>query len=365
MTTKIRNDWIDLAKGLCIVLVVMHHYVQLAYAWSLAADASVVYNGIAAAWQYFDRAIAPLRMPLFFFLSGYLVRRHIVSSSPGQAFSSRALQLIWLIVLWAPVQWACVGLFNQIVPGNPNYALVTDAIYAQTPSGYFANSALGNNSLWYLYALLIYVVVCNAFRNNRACLTVLLATLYAVTHWCIDSVAWGPESLIHNALFFLLGAYYGDALVRYCQQPDRQVIAVATLFGLGAMLSYGVGFSLRFLGSFVAVGCLLWVTTQITHVVPRKRLNWLYHLGRNTLYIYIFHRLLIELLTLGLVSSPGIVAISNDSVALLWYALSPVAVGLLFCAASIIIGQTLARRLPFLFRLPARKGTNLWSPGTP
>ena len=86
---KQRLAWIDFSKGLCMVLVVLYHL-------SLWMETEV-HSGPGFWWVISD-ALNPLRMPLFFFISGYLsisaLRRPLGSSR------SRTIGLYYVYVLW-------------------------------------------------------------------------------------------------------------------------------------------------------------------------------------------------------------------------------------------------------------------------
>ena len=58
--------WVDVAKGACILLVVLHHAVVK----DLALQTPAALDPVADAWQWVTMALKPVRMPLFFVLSG-------------------------------------------------------------------------------------------------------------------------------------------------------------------------------------------------------------------------------------------------------------------------------------------------------
>ena len=68
--------WINQIKGLCICLVVIYHSVITFYP-HLDGLQHPLSGLLAKCWVYFNLYLAPFRMPVFFFISGYLIRRYI------------------------------------------------------------------------------------------------------------------------------------------------------------------------------------------------------------------------------------------------------------------------------------------------
>lgn len=80
-TTAISNDrfdWIDLAKGMLMLMVFTYH--------------SEVIYGNGHSWSYL---FAPIRMSVFFFLSGYLFTRSIGTVS----FRKKSMQVLRSVVI--------------------------------------------------------------------------------------------------------------------------------------------------------------------------------------------------------------------------------------------------------------------------
>lgn len=86
-----RADWIDAARGLGIVLVVLGHCLRGLVAAGVLADGPV--------FQIVDRAIYAFHMPLFFLLSG-LVFEKAWMQRPFLEFILRwGRRLLWPLVL--------------------------------------------------------------------------------------------------------------------------------------------------------------------------------------------------------------------------------------------------------------------------
>lgn len=352
ITLAHRIQWIDAAKGICILLVVLNHFHGLAYQATLEADASGTYLAIGQAWEFLSRTLGPLRMPMFFFLSGLLATDYVLHRSFSQSMRKRVGNLVWMLVLWGAVQWLVVSLLNNLGVFNPNVTRIIDAIYATSMSDYIALTILGYSSLWYLYALVLYFVICKTLSGYKAMAIVFVLLLYCVMFVTQAEPGWGPETLVYNSVFFLLGAYWGKQIVARCIKPEMRGWLIAAALLAMTLATFALGTKLRFIGSFLAVGLMVWALCRAKGVIESKSLNCLGYLGRNTLYIYILHRLIVEALSIAGLASNGLVSIGGGQFALFWYVFSPIVLALVICFLCASLGRRLQKMAPWLFALP-------------
>ena len=93
--TTPRVDWVDAAKGICIVLVVMMHS-------TLGVEAAVGATGWMGTLVEFAR---PFRMPDFFLISGLFLSR--VDDRDWRTFADRRIiHFVYFYLLWLTVQFA-------------------------------------------------------------------------------------------------------------------------------------------------------------------------------------------------------------------------------------------------------------------
>ena len=90
-----RLVWADAAKGLCILLVVLHHSTVKHLPAVLPADLSAV----GEAWLALTAALKPIRMPLFFLLSG-LFAAGALRRPWAQVLTARVLTPYWVYAVW-------------------------------------------------------------------------------------------------------------------------------------------------------------------------------------------------------------------------------------------------------------------------
>lgn len=103
--------WINQIKGLCICLVVIYHSVITFYP-HLDGLQHPLSGLLAKCWVYFNLYLAPFRMPVFFFISGYLIRRYIDEVNWRTSLDKRIWSIVWVLALWGVLQWQALTHLN-------------------------------------------------------------------------------------------------------------------------------------------------------------------------------------------------------------------------------------------------------------
>lgn len=111
-----RNDkkelWINQIKGLCICLVVIYHSVITFYP-HLTSFQHPLSELLTKCWIYLNLYLAPFRMPVFFFISGYLIRRYIDGVGWTTCVDKRIWNIAQVLLLWGMVQWLALTMLNH------------------------------------------------------------------------------------------------------------------------------------------------------------------------------------------------------------------------------------------------------------
>src|SRR5262245_27573217 len=100
-----REVWADVAKGACILLVVLWHVVEKHYlevTWRISLP-------IPGAWGMFVEQMLPLRMPLFFTVSGVFAVAAVRRPWPV-LLRSRVAKFFYLYVVWLLIHTAVLSL---------------------------------------------------------------------------------------------------------------------------------------------------------------------------------------------------------------------------------------------------------------
>ncbi|WP_347115913.1 acyltransferase family protein [Leclercia sp. S52] len=283
--------WINQIKGLCICLVVIYHSVITFYPHleALHAPLSVL---LAKCWVTFNLYLAPFRMPVFFFISGYLVRRYIDEVDWKTCLDKRLWSIIWVLALWGILQWQALTHLNAWLAPERDLNTASNAAYADSLSGFITGMLTASTSLWYLYALVVYFTLCKLLSRWKLPLIGLLALVSIAINF-LPLPWWGMNSVVRNMIYYSLGAWYGVQLMAWMQARvwRRDALAVAA-FGVVSVVLWFVGVPLPLsLLSILLIMALFYRLEQRFTVGPDNLLNVV---GSNTIAIYTTHRILIE-----------------------------------------------------------------------
>ncbi|VXB38288.1 acyltransferase family protein [Aeromicrobium sp. 9AM] len=283
--TRHRETWPDVAKGVCIVLVVLWHVVTKHYQ-RVDWDTSLPFS---AAWGSLGEQLLPLRMPLFFTISGLFaigaVNRPWPTLVRTRIGKFATLYAIWLLIHTA-VMWF-----------TPSF----DTARARGPLQLVEQLTITPTNLWYLYALALYFLVA---RVTAKVPTVWLLTaaflLSAVAAAHLLPVPSNRGQVYQNAFFFLAGLRLGPTVTAYVVKVDRRRLvtsaaayasALTAMAALGAQQWFGVWPAVSILATWFGVtGAVL-----LSRHLPRPA-ALLSRLGVRTLPIYVIHLPLLAVL---------------------------------------------------------------------
>lgn len=223
-TARPRIEWMDLVKGSTVLIVVLFHSVNQME--SITKD-----DNVSAVWFTSMNVLEPMRMPLFFMVSGMLAAGAI--ARPWRMSRRRTYGMTYLYLLWSAIFFTVVAFYV-----NSGWL----AAITQFPG----RLLVGSSGYWYLYALLLYFIVAKLLRRHPAWIIVALAVILnllrpSVAQWNRDfmiDIDGGSmmTSIVTNLVFFLIGAYYKELLT--------QITRWASWLWVGALLipvvAYGI-----------------------------------------------------------------------------------------------------------------------------
>lgn len=264
LTDRQRIAWIDIAKGIAIILVVIGHCIPDA-----ASSTGISVMG----YRWLHDTIYSFHMPLFFFLSGYMiVRKNFVKAGkrPLDIIKSRWKRLM--------VPYMFVGLcyapFKLLLSkfANKPYDIenIWKIIIGVNPDG----------ELWFLYALFVVTVIAAIF-SFRISWTGLLAA------GCL--LVWDPWDIVTDYLFFFLFGIYMrrnySGFVEKLKSYHIFVLAIAFLVGnYGLLIWKQHAFFL--LTALSGMTLVFWLSYQISILkLPLK--GYLKYCGMMSMDIYI------------------------------------------------------------------------------
>ena len=211
-----RIHWIDYARGLSIILVVMMHS-------TLGVEASLGREG----WLHEFVAFAkPFRIPAFFLVSGLLISR-VIDRDWRSYFDGRVLHFVYFYVLWLTIQF----LFKF-----PGFALEFGGWGAVRL--YLEAFMQPFGTLWFIYLLPIFFVVVKVLRRVPPAIVWVAAALLEIAHLNTGSVV--IDEFASRFVFF----YSGYVLARYAVQlaslSERHTFATIAAIVLWVLINGAV-----------------------------------------------------------------------------------------------------------------------------
>jgi len=186
-----RIEWLDYAKGTCIILVVMLYSVEV-------ATERLGCAGWIGRVADFAR---PFRMPDFFLLSGLLLPR--VIDRPWRRYLDRkVVHFAYFYVLWVTILVAYRGLMSAVAGAHQDVLHV-----------YLASFVKPFSMLWFIYMLAIFFVVTKALRSVPAWLTGACAA--ALFLWQPPTEIKILEKFMQYYVFFFTGYALSARAFRY------------------------------------------------------------------------------------------------------------------------------------------------------
>lgn len=284
-----RETWVDTAKGVAILLVVLGHAIRG------ASEAGIA---LGEFWYEIDERIYAFHMPLFFALSGWFYT-HSIAGKRFSAFAvSRLERILYPMLIWTYVFFAAKLLAGE---------------HANTPIGLGDIPVIpipGVLHFWFLWDLLVLSFVAYplrfALRESGIPNTVTLLAVFVV---CLlqffplpPAAAPWFGSAIQNAPFFFLGLVLGQ-MNDVGRLGQSRLIVLAGLFVVVMIFwSFFAEIGYRSVGSFILVVCALGLLFGLEPNYPRWLRSYLALLGVASMSIYVMHTMFSAALREGLLS---------------------------------------------------------------
>lgn len=279
-----RHGWVDLAKGVAIVMVVAYH----ALLFLEAADVGVAPLG---------RARVPLElypMPAFFLLAGVMQRR-LTTSPWSLVWQRRVLPLLYLLVVWSLVRFVFFTALPMVRSDGPRHS-GRDA--ALLPLVLVAPGSI----YWFLWALAVVTVVTWLLRRYPVA-SVVGAVLIsgAVTSGLVVTGVFAWDRTLAFLAPYVVGVHAGPWVVRAVTAMTWRRVGLA--LGLAALVLaalVAVPLTRRVPGAaLLGQAAVLAAALGAAHLVAGQRwTRWPRDLGRRSLPLYLVHLYPVALLTI-------------------------------------------------------------------
>jgi uncharacterized membrane protein YcfT len=262
-----RIDWVDYAKGICIVMVVMMHSV-------LGVEAAAGQTGFMHLLVAFAK---PFRMPDFFLISGLFLS--VVIDRDWRTYLDRkVVHFAYFYVLWVTIQFGFKA---------PSFAAETS--WGHVGLMYLESFIEPFGTLWFIYLLPVFFVVTKATRKMPSLaiwgVAALLETAHIATGWTVI------DEFCARFVYFYSGYLFAEYVFALSDRARaRPALALAGL-ALWALINGSLvasGFSESPLVSLMLGLCGACAIVTLGTLLARAHwLNFLRFCGEHSIVIYL------------------------------------------------------------------------------
>ncbi len=289
-----RVDWVDVAKGICIVMVVMMH-----------STLGVENAAGATGWMgYAVEYARPFRMPDFFLIAGLFLASRI--DAPWRLYLDRkVLHFVYFYVLWLSIQ------FGFKAPG-----LAADLGWGGLVREYLLAFVEPWGTLWFIYHLALFLVVARLLKSVPWPLVWLAAAGLEIAPIHTGSIL--IDEFAGRFVYFYTGYVFAPHVFRFAKEVRADSLLAltglalwATINGLFVFNGYGdlplVSLILGMVGALAIVA----IASLIAPSLPSAPLRWL---GEHSIVVYLAFFLPMAvsrtiLLTTGFVTDIGAISV--------------------------------------------------------
>lgn len=331
-----RIDWVDYAKGICIVMVVMMHSV-------LGVEAAAGQTGFMHGLVAFAK---PFRMPDFFVLSGLFLA--VVIDRDWRTYLDRkVVHFAYFYVLWVTIQFGFKA---------PSFA--AESSWQHVAYLYLESFVEPFGTLWFIYLLPVFFVVTKLTRSAPPlaifAAAAALEMMHVATGWTVI------DEFCARFVYFFVGYWLASIVFALSDRARaRPALAIAGLvlwaFVNGALVEFGysewpivsLALGLAGAGAIIVTGTLL---------ARMRWLNILRYCGEHSIVIYLAFFLPMAttralLLKSGLIPDIGMVS--------LMVTVAGVAGALLIWRVALATGARFLFERPDAFWIAPRKAARL------
>jgi len=271
--TSPRVDWVDYAKGICILWVVTMY----------ATDYVKEVTGSIGWMQPVVDFAQPFRMPDFFLLSGLFVAR-VLDRPLRDYIDSKVVHFLYFYLLWATLKF--VNLHGRALVGPGALDLLPDYLMmlVEPPTG----------PLWFIHSLALFFIAVRLLRRVPAVVVLLGAAALQV------AVTWGPDvhwsikaadKFARYFVFFYAGylaaphVFSAAAWARLHRGAALLIFAAWAVVNEALVLG-GMSFlpGMQLVLGFAGAGGVMLFATMIAR---SRHAGWLRYLGQNSIVVFL------------------------------------------------------------------------------
>ena len=271
LTAIQRVDWVDYAKGICIIMVVMMHSV-------LGVEKAAGETGFMHVLVAFAK---PFRMPDFFLISGLFLSL-VIDRDWRNYLDRKVIHFAYFYVLWVTIQ------FGFKAPG-----IAADTGWPDAGLMYLESFIEPFGTLWFIYLLPIFFVVTKLSRGvpSAAAPYVVLGAA-AVLEMAHVATGWTViDEFCARFVYFYAGYLFADQVFALSDRARARPAAALAALGIWVLVD----------GGLVAIGVSEWpvvslalgfagaiaIVTAATLLARAQLLNGVRFCGEHSIVIYL------------------------------------------------------------------------------
>ena len=303
-----RVDWVDYAKGFCIIMVVMMHS-------TLGVEAAAGREG----WLHAAVAFAkPFRMPDFFLISGLFLAR-VIDRDWRDYLDRKVMHFVYFYVLWVTIQFAFKAPGIAAAQGWNGVGFAYLEAFIE-PFG----------TLWFIYLLPVFFVVT---KLTRAFPPLMIWLIAAAMEMAKIHTGWTMiDEFASRFVYFYSGYLFAPRIFEFAAAIQARPLAGlvglalwAVINGILVFAGYGdlAGMSLAL--GFIGAGAVVAAAALMANTDVFRPLRYC---GQNSIVIYLAFFLPMAatrsvLLKTGVITDIGtislLVTLAGVIGALVWY----------------------------------------------
>lgn len=268
-----RIKWIDFAKGIGTILVVLGH-VTHGY---LAANTFPFANEIIT---LIDKSVYSFHMMFFFMISGitfYLAYNYNFESKKDK-IKRQILNIIWIFSLFSIVQWIFKHIFSSWV--NETYSLEDLLLFFIQPMSPY----------WYLWDLAVFYGlfwIFNSMRIKDVYILFIAGISYILVQFIDCNVVSSPYCVPVFFIAFAVGNFIAKNYEKYINISN---LAIRLIFVCGVICLLVMNFDNNFFSFGHPFGLYFsYILIVVLHCIDQKYSKLLCKLGKMSIEIYTMH----------------------------------------------------------------------------
>lgn len=293
MDIKSRIDWVDVAKGIGIVLVVYGHVLVglTASSMNMHGDYFSLSHGLI--WSF--------HMHLFFFLAGLFASKSLLKRGRLQFILNKLAFIVYPYLLWSIIQGTLQSIVARFTNSSISYEDVLFILYRPLPNQHF----------WFLYVLFMMYFVIFIFYRNKNIFYFLFITSFIFLYFPINTDIRVIKKFQTFMFFFFFGMMYYKIKFDYIVVLIKNYINLPFLFII--FFSYIVIYLYihekcfyYFIKPFFSIYGILIVVISSIYITKFYNHHILQLIGSHSLSIYLAHSIFLAGMRIFLYNVCGI-----------------------------------------------------------